>query len=109
MLTVSLDGNFKESGFYQIQNSKSETVQEIALNHSRMESDLDFINPSDLESQFRGSEVSVDDGSSVYLRSLKSISSSQLWKLWIILGLLFLVLEMLIVFFWNRLEPFFKR
>ncbi|MFY7861694.1 MAG: NfeD family protein, partial [Chitinophagales bacterium] len=109
MLTVSLDGNFKESGFYQIQNSKSETVQEIALNHSRMESDLEFINPSDLQTQFRESEVSIDDGSSVYLRSLKSLSSSQLWRLWLILAVLFLILEMAIVFFWNRLEPFFRK
>jgi preprotein translocase subunit SecG len=43
-----------------------------------------------------------------YLNNLKSITGINLWKIWVLLALLFLVLEMVIVLFWDKANQWTK-
>jgi hypothetical protein len=52
--------------------------------------------------------LEVDNGNASYLNNLKSITGINLWKLWVLLALLFLVLEMVIVLFWDKANKWTK-
>jgi len=52
--------------------------------------------------------LEVDNGNASYLNNLKSITGINLWKIWVLLALLFLVLEMVIVLFWDKANQWTK-
>jgi hypothetical protein len=52
--------------------------------------------------------LEVDNGNASYLNNLKSITGINLWKIWVLLALLFLVLEMVIVLFWDKVNQWTK-
>lgn len=102
LLYCTIDGSLESSGFYIVENMAGKKEYEIALNHNRLESDMQFLKSSELSDVLRYEHLKVDVNNANYLQDLKSFSGVNLWKLWIILALLFLAMEMLIVLFWDK-------
>jgi preprotein translocase subunit SecG len=62
----------------------------------------------ELEDALGYKNLEVDNGNASYLNNLKSITGINLWKIWVLLALLFLVLEMVIVLFWDKANQWTK-
>jgi len=90
-----------ESGFYSVENSDGAKIYQLALNHKRAESQMEFMDEGEIQDALGNKNIEVDSGNASYLASLKAISGVNLWKLWVILALLFLLTEMAIVLFWD--------
>lgn len=99
----------KEAGLYQLQ-AGSEKGGMYAFNYNRKESDLSFEAVDDLKSRLDAKKIQVlEEGK----RSLKDRITEanygiRLWKLCIILALLFLAIEVVLLRFWDRLILFIK-
>lgn len=98
----------KEAGLYQLQ-AGNEQGGMYAFNYNRKESDLSYA-IDELNSSLEAKNIQVlEEGK----RSLKDRITEanygiRLWKLCIILALLFLAIEVLLLRYWDRLILFFK-
>ena len=100
-LQCQLHESIMESGFYSVENSDGAKIYQLALNHKRAESQMEFMDEGEIQDALGNKNIEVDSGNASYLASLKAISGVNLWKLWVILALLFLLTEMAIVLFWD--------
>ncbi len=94
----------KKAGFYSLQKGDS-TLAVIAFNDNRMESDMHYIEEEELKALFgKTQKVAVfnskKDADS--LNILAQNNSIELWKLCLILGLVFLAIEILLIRFFNH-------
>lgn len=69
---------------------------------------MEFLDAGELKDALGYKNLEVDNGNASYLNNLKSITGINLWKLWVLLALLFLVLEMVIVLFWDKANKWTK-
>ena len=107
-LHCQLHESITESGFYKVENSEGKAIYQLALNHQRGESRMEFLDAGELKDALGYKNLEVDNGNASYLNNLKSITGINLWKLWVLLALLFLVLEMVIVLFWDKANKWTK-
>ena len=79
----------------------NKALGKIALNYSRVESKQRFASDSELKKQYVGASVSIDNASSAVIKNAtNSLSSGKpLWKVFIILCLIFLLIEILLLRF----------
>jgi hypothetical protein len=101
-LQCQLHESIMESGFYSVENSDGVKIYQLALNHKRGESEMEFMDAGEIANALGYKNLEIDSGNSSYLKSLKAISGVNLWKLWVILALLFLLSEMAIILFWDK-------
>lgn len=106
--TISLfvSDQLKEEGMYTLLSGK-QAVSTYAFNYTRKESNLSYYSPEELKDLLSTKGIYVLEESK---RSLKdSIAEAnyglRLWKLCLILTLLFLAAEILLLRFWDRLMP----
>jgi hypothetical protein len=102
-LSFSIPESISKSGFYSLEDASAKKIFQLALNHTRDESKLDFLTTGELKEILGYENLNIDKGSSAYLKNMQSFSGSNLWKLWTIFAAIFLGIEMLLVLYWDKL------
>ncbi|MFT7587985.1 MAG: hypothetical protein ACI959_000190 [Limisphaerales bacterium] len=104
-ISIHVDDQLKEAGHYLVNASSSgldsekETLSEFAMNYNRQESALEFLSKANLEENFAGPGVKIVEGeNSALAATVTRINEGQrLWKLCLILALVFLAFETLLI------------
>ena len=95
----------KKSGFYELKKADSVLVV-VAFNDNRTESDMHYATENELSSLFGKQKVAVfnskKDAQSLNIETKNS--SSELWKLCLILAIVFLAGEILLIRFFNNIK-----
>ncbi len=106
-LLISIPKSGLEAGNYQILHTKTgEEAGKIAFNYDKSESKLTNYSAEDLKAQFEN-QANIQIYENVELDQFaknfqdKTVSN-QLWRYFIVLALLFLLVEVLLVRFWRR-------
>ncbi len=107
-ISFSLDQSISEAGFYAVQNTQNKTINEIALNYSRDESKMEFLEGSQL-SKILGDNFVIENEGTSNINTLQKFVGNSFWKLWIYLTLIMLAFELLILIFWDRISVMFKQ
>lgn len=103
-ILLGLSDQIKKAGFYQVGLENSDSMDQLALNFDRRESDLKFYNASELSSRYNQSNVNVVNGANVEVATVvKELDrGTALWKVCLILTLVFLAIEILLLRFWKQ-------
>jgi hypothetical protein len=96
---------FKEAGHYLVRSS-GKTVSAISMNYSRLESDLNFYTAQQLSDEIGKSHIKYTSVIETQSRNFTQVFSEiqhgiKLWKLFLILTLIFLIAEVIIIRFWK--------
>ena len=96
-----LNDEVNEAGVYQAINSEKEEIAKVALNYDRSESIQRFATDENLEIYFAGNNVEIIEPSSANIKKVMDglSSGTPLWKVFIILCLIFLLIEILLLRF----------
>jgi hypothetical protein len=96
-----LPDQLKETGIYDLKKQDS-TAAVLAFNDNRSESDLSYLNNNELENLF-ARQATLLQGNNLNTNRINGPANSglQLWKLCIILALLFLAAEILLIRFYK--------
>ncbi|MCK5731091.1 MAG: BatA domain-containing protein [Draconibacterium sp.] len=94
-----------DAGHYLIKSENS-TISSMAFNFDRKESDLQYYNNSELEDKFETLQLKnaslINDVESNFSEIFNDLQNGkQLWKIFVLLALLFIVVEVLIARFWK--------
>ena len=108
VLKLILSGKSEElmldAGYYDITN-ENKKVGRAALNHQRLESDLDYFEPEAFKRIMREKGVenfNVQEVSESHeILKMQSKLETGLWRVFLILALAFFIIEMLLVKFWK--------
>jgi len=92
----------KRAGFYDVKKGDS-TLAVVAFNDNRTESDMHYTAQSDLQKLFGKQQVAFLDPKSDSIASAVSAKNNgtELWKLCLILALVFIAIEILLVRFYH--------
>jgi len=93
----------KKSGFYELKKADS-TLAIVAFNDDRTESDMHYATERELEGLFGKQKISVFNSrkDAMSLNIAAKNNSTELWKLCIILSVVFLAMEILLIRFFNK-------
>jgi hypothetical protein len=96
----------KRAGFYDVKKGDS-TLAVVAFNDNRLESDMHYTSQKNLEKLFDKENVAFLDPRSDHIASAVAgkNNGTELWKLCLILSLVFLAIEILLVRFFNIYNP----
>ncbi len=96
-----LNDEVDEAGVYSLQNISSEELAKLALNQSREESRQQFAKEDDLAAQLKGITINNISGNVAAIKTATDTISSAnpLWKVFIGLCLIFLLIEILLLKF----------
>ncbi|MFN8287990.1 MAG: BatA domain-containing protein [Chitinophagales bacterium] len=102
-ILLGLNEQVKKAGFYTVGLENAAETEQLALNFDRKESDLKFFTADDLKKMYSGKNVSVVDGAKAEVAAVvKELDrGTPLWKICLILSLLFLGVEVLLLRFWK--------
>lgn len=108
VLKIYFSGKSEElmlnAGYYSLK-SQQDVIGITALNFPRLESDLTYFTPEQLETLMRNSGIenfSVDQVSESYeINKVPSKLDSGLWRICLLLALLFFLIEMSLIKFWR--------
>jgi hypothetical protein len=100
---IWLNDEVSESGIYSVLNSESILTAKLALNYSRKESHQNYLDDESLENIFLDAQFTMNENSlASVLKSTGDIQNgSQLWKVFILLCLIFLLIEILLLRFFK--------
>ena len=106
-LLMNIPKTDMEAGCYEVRHAKSnQLVSMIAFNYGKDESDLSFHTASALQEVLgKQPNVQVFDAiePEVFAKNFKAdVSGNELWRYFIVFGLLFLLAESLIIRFWKK-------
>ena len=92
----------KKAGFYDVKKGDS-ILSVIAFNDNRSESDMHYAIPSDLQKIFGKQPITFLDSKSDSITSAVAVKNNgtELWKLCLILSIVFLAIEILLIRFYN--------
>lgn len=95
----------KQSGNYQLFKSDS-LMAVLSFNDAGTESDMSFASGREIESKFPGQNIDLIEPESASIQNeIKSINQGlSLWKVCLILALLFFAAEILLIRFYNRTQ-----
>jgi len=93
----------REQGNYQLLKGDS-TIANVAFNDDRSESDLSYADDAGLNAKFPQNKVEIfSPGSSSLQNDIRAVNFGlQLWKICLILALIFLAIEILLIRFYNN-------
>ena len=99
--TLFTQNQITESGHYEVIEN-GETIKDLAFNFNRKESDMNFMSVEDLQKQIDEKNlknvVIIDPAEKTLTNSLQEVNDGKkLWKLFLILALVFLAAEILII------------
>lgn len=96
-----LNENVSESGVYSVRNAAEEELTKVALNYARQESKQEFNTNDELKQMYNANDLEIlDDSPAAIKEATNSVSTGKpLWKLFIILSLIFLLIEILLLRF----------
>ncbi len=100
---LNVADQIKKSGFYEVKKPDS-TLAVVAFNQDRIESDMNYDTKTDLEERFgMGSDLHVINAKTENISSAiaEKNNGTELWKLCLILSLLFIAIEIVLVRFLN--------
>ncbi|MCX6200581.1 MAG: BatA domain-containing protein [Bacteroidetes bacterium] len=102
-MLLGLNEQIKKSGFYQVGLENSDSTDLLALNFDRKESDMKFSTASQLKEQYPQLNINVVNGANAEVATVvKELNKgTSLWKLCLILTLLFLAIEIALLRFWK--------
>lgn len=102
-MLLGLNDQIKKAGFYQVGLEKSDSTSLLALNFDRKESDLKFFNATQLKEKYPQSNVNVVNAANAEVAAVvKELDrGTSLWKICLILTLLFLAIEIALIRFWK--------
>lgn len=102
-MLLGLNEQIKKAGFYRIGLENSDSADLLALNFDRKESDMKFQNASQLKEQYPELNVNVVNGANAEVATVvKELDrGTPLWKLCLMLTLLFLAIEIALLRFWK--------
>ena len=100
---ITIGDEIHESGFYALQDSRSNIAAWYALNFDRRESDMKFLTNEELKELAPMQNIRVIENTQ---RNLADVISGQrfglpLWKVSVIFVLIFIALEILLLKFWK--------
>lgn len=92
----------KKAGFYELKKGDS-TFSVVAFNDNRSESDMHYATQSDLQKIFGKQPITFLDSKSDSITSAVAAKNNgtELWKLCLILSIVFLAIEILLIRFYN--------
>lgn len=92
----------KKPGFYEIKKGDS-TLSIVAFNNNKIESDMHYNSKSDLQKLFGQQSITFIDSKSDSITSgfAAKNNGTQLWKLCLILSIVFLAIEILLIRFYS--------
>lgn len=98
---LSLDENFKQSGFFEIVNEKKQRNEWVALNFNRTESNLETYTINELKEKYAEKNVTILEADKTnFTEIVQQIDKGiALWKVCIILALICLAAEVLLLRF----------
>jgi len=99
--TLFTQNQVTEAGHYEVIEN-AEIIKDLAFNFNRKESDMNFMSSEDLQKQIDEKNLKnvmiVDPGEKTLTNALQEVNDGKkLWKLFLILALLFLAAEILII------------
>ncbi len=96
-----LNDEVDEAGVYSLQNTNGDELAKLALNHSRKESRQQFATDDDLHNQLKGITINNISGNVAEIKTATDTISNgrPLWKVFIGLCLIFLLIEILLLRF----------
>ncbi|MBB2144277.1 hypothetical protein GM921_02155 [Pedobacter sp. LMG 31464] len=96
----------KKAGFYDVKKGDS-TLAIVAFNDNRTESDMHYTEQADLQKLFGKQQIAFLDPKSDSIASAVAAKNNgtELWKLCLILTLVFLAIEILLVRFYHIQKP----
>ncbi|MDB5281401.1 MAG: double-transrane region domain protein [Bacteroidota bacterium] len=102
-ILLGLNDQIKKAGFYKVGLDRSDSTELLALNFDRKESDLKFFDAAQLKEKYPQGNVNVVNAANAEVASVvKELDrGTSLWKLCIILALLFLAIEITLLRFWK--------
>ncbi len=100
-LILSLSEEIQDANNYIITSENEKTIHQLALNYNRNESFLDFYTPNELTQNFKHEQIEILNNQDIKLsQQIKQIGKGRtLWKLCLILALVFLAAETLLIRF----------
>jgi hypothetical protein len=100
---LGVQENIKKSGFYNVALEGTDSADVVALNFDRRESDLKFYNASQLKEKYNTPNVNVVNGAGTEVMAVvKELNrGTALWKLCLILTIIFFGIETLLLRFWK--------
>lgn len=102
-INLSLNGQIKEAGHYQVLDDQNKVLHEFAFNFDRLESELSYLSPKELGDKFGNFTKILPSGEASILTSNVSEQNQglTLWRYFFIAALLCLLLETLILRWWK--------
>jgi len=96
-----LNDETNEAGVYTLQSADGEALASVALNYIRAESKQRFATVEQLKKQLQGAQVNEIKGSVEAIKEVTDLLKSgvALWKVFIALCLVFLLIEILLLRF----------
>ena len=96
-----LNDETNEAGVYTLQSADGEALARVALNYIRAESKQRFATVEQLKKQLQGAQVNEIKGSVEAIKEVTDLLKSgvALWKVFIALCLVFLLIEILLLRF----------
>ncbi len=97
-----LADQIKKAGFYDLKKADS-TLAVITFNNNRSESDMHYYSQAEIEKAMPGKQVSFIDAKTGSISSAITLTNNgtELWKLCLILALIFLALEIILIKFYT--------
>jgi hypothetical protein len=92
----------KKAGFYDVKKGDS-TLSVVAFNNNRSESDMHYTNQSDIQKLFGKQSVTFLNSKSDSIKTgfAAKNNGTELWKLCLILSIVFLAIEILLIRFYS--------
>lgn len=102
-MLLGLSGQIKKAGFYKVGLENSDSTNVLALNFDRKESDMKFLSASQLKEQYPQPNINIVNGANAEVATVvKELDrGTPLWKLCLILTLVFLAIETALLRFWK--------
>ena len=99
---LDLEGQVSAGGIYDL-HSGNEIIRKVAFNYSRLESDMTFIGADDWLKEFHPKADLVDYMQQADLASFirEQRDGKLLWRLFLVISLIFLAVEQLLLRFWK--------
>ncbi|MDG1045167.1 MAG: BatA domain-containing protein [Bacteroidia bacterium] len=96
-----LNNTISESGIYSVFDSEEIPIAKLALNYSRKESHQNYLDEKRIEEVFNNTQFTMNKNNMAsLLKSTQDLQNgSQLWKVFILVCLIFLLLEILLLRF----------
>lgn len=104
-IRIGFSDYINKAGYYQIKN-ENEVVSTLAFNYNREESELTYFTPGEIEDKLETQQLQNASVLSNIERNFSEVfkdiqNGKQLWKYFILLALIFILIEVLISRFWK--------